>query len=239
MKDILNYSTNGLEMQSERAGWWDKDREREERTEQFTKWSMGHTTDIVVALSKARGGRTGEERRGEEGRGGRRKVGERGGGAIRGDEMVIGPSWLSLKANNHSHNHTTHLEIKMCVWWCPWMCVCVCVWSILFATRLSITVSAASSKDSWMVSLSFQHVSVCVCVHVCAHAREYLPLSITSHTFLFTSYSVCEVKWTFTLRKNEPWETAAQESEATKAHASIHFTDKVHESRVRCLNLTH
>ncbi len=36
--------------------------EEEEKTEQFTKWSMGHATDIVAALSKLRGGRTGEER---------------------------------------------------------------------------------------------------------------------------------------------------------------------------------
>lgn len=83
--------------------------EGEEKTEQFTKWSMGHTTDIVAALSKSRGGRTTEGRKGDS---------SRVGGVRRGNEMVIGPSRLSLKANNHNHNHTAHLETK---------CVCACV----------------------------------------------------------------------------------------------------------------
>lgn len=51
------------------------------------------------------------------------------------------------------------------------------VWSILFSTGLSIIVSAASSKESGMASLSFQHICVCVGVPI------YLQLGITSHTF--------------------------------------------------------
>lgn len=38
-------------------------REREGNTQQFTKWSTGHATDIVAALSKSRGR---EDRRGKE-----------------------------------------------------------------------------------------------------------------------------------------------------------------------------
>ena len=199
MKDILNYSTNGLEMQSERAGWWDKDREREERTEQFTKWSMGHTTDIVVALSKARGGRTGEERRGEEGRGGRRKVGERGGGAIRGDEMVIGPSWLSLKANNHSHNHTTHLEIKMCVWWCPWMCVCVCeAYYLQPVYQLQFLLHHQKTLEWFLCPFNMSLcVSVCMCAHTHANICHWASPLILSYLLLIAS-----VRWS----EHLPWE---------------------------------
>ncbi len=164
--------------------------------EQFTKWSMGHVTDIVAALSKSRGGedRRGVERReegGEETRGG-----ERGGGVRRGDEMVIGPSWLSLKANNHRHNHTTHSD-KVCVGQCSRVCVrhiihypfinysfcCIIkrVWNGFFVLSTCLCLCVC--------------VWVCVCVgcaHDCVHI--YLQLSITSHTFLFTAYSVCEVK---------------------------------------------
>ena len=61
----------GREAETERGRW---------RTEQFSKWSMGHTTDIVVALSK-RGG--GEDRRGEERRRGGSKRGGRWGGGVR------------------------------------------------------------------------------------------------------------------------------------------------------------
>lgn len=52
---------------------------------------------------------------------------EERGGVKGGDRMVIGPSKLSLTANNHNHNHTTHYRDKMCV--------CVgCVRTILLTT---------------------------------------------------------------------------------------------------------
>lgn len=102
--------------------------------------------------------------------------GGKGVGRVRtGDEMVIGTSCLSLKANNHSHDHSTYFETK-----CVSSTAPGCVWSILFASSLSINVYAASSKEQGMISL----------YNTCMY------LGITSHVSLFSVYNVKKDKHT-------------------------------------------